>query len=82
VIRAPKGRLTLSTDFLVQDKGEPDATAPQANQHALEDLPVDVLVYLLVDRVREGIPFGPNACESGACEPEFPSLSRPPIAAA
>ena len=82
VIRAPTGRLTLSTDFLVQDKGEPDATAPQANQHALEDLPVDVLVYLLVDRVREGIPVGPNACEFGACEPEFPSLSRPPIAAA
>ena len=25
VIRAPTGRLTISTDFLVQDKGEPDA---------------------------------------------------------
>src|SRR5438270_10683351 len=25
VIRAPVGRLTMSTDFLVQDKGEPDA---------------------------------------------------------
>ena len=28
VIRAPAGRLTMSTDFLVQDKGEPDAVAP------------------------------------------------------
>ena len=28
VIRAPAGRLTLSTDFLVQDNGEPDAVGP------------------------------------------------------
>jgi hypothetical protein len=42
VIRAPAGRLTFSTDFLVEDKGEPNATAPQAEQHALEDLPVEV----------------------------------------
>ena len=42
MIRAPAGRLKFSTDFLVEDKGEPDATAPQAEQHALEDLPVEV----------------------------------------
>jgi hypothetical protein len=30
VIRAPAGRLTVSTDFLVNDDGEPDAIAPQA----------------------------------------------------
>jgi hypothetical protein len=35
VIRAPPGRLTLSTDFLVHDNGESDATAPQAEQYAL-----------------------------------------------
>jgi hypothetical protein len=29
VIRAPAGRLTMSTDFLVQDKGEPDLIAPR-----------------------------------------------------
>ena len=34
VIRAPAGRLTMSTDFLVHDDGEPDAVAPQAEQHA------------------------------------------------
>ena len=28
VIRAPTGRLTMSTDFLVQDNGEPDAVGP------------------------------------------------------
>jgi transglutaminase-like putative cysteine protease len=53
VIRAPEGRLTMSTDFLVQDKGEPDAIAPQAEQHALEDLPVEVLIYLLGSRYCE-----------------------------
>src|ERR1700730_10150241 len=46
VIRAPAGRLTASTDFQVQDNGEPDPIAPQAEQHALENLPVDVLIYL------------------------------------
>ena len=29
----------MSTDFLVKDSGEPDAVAPGAQQHALEDLP-------------------------------------------
>jgi transglutaminase-like putative cysteine protease len=53
VIRAPAGRLTMSTDFLIQDKGEPDMIAPQAVQHALEDLPVDVLLYLLGSRYCE-----------------------------
>ena len=47
------GRLTMSTDFVVQDSGEPDAVAPQAQQHALEDLPVEVLVYLLGSRYCE-----------------------------
>jgi hypothetical protein len=36
----------MSTDFLVQDMGEPDATAGEAAQHPLEELPVDVLIYL------------------------------------
>ena len=53
VIRAPAGRLTMSTDFLVQDNGEPDAVAPQAEQHALENLPVEVLIYLLGSRYCE-----------------------------
>jgi transglutaminase-like putative cysteine protease len=53
VIRAPTGRLTMSSDFLVQDNGEPDAIAPGAEQHALEDLPVEVLIYLLGSRYCE-----------------------------
>jgi hypothetical protein len=53
VIRAPVGRLTLSTDFLVQDSGEPDAVAPNAEQHDLENLPVEVPIYLLASRYCE-----------------------------
>jgi transglutaminase-like putative cysteine protease len=53
VIRAPGGRLTMSADFVVEDKGAPDETAPQAEQHALEDLPVNVLIYLLGSRYCE-----------------------------
>src|ERR1700692_4590107 len=34
VIRATAGRLTVSTDFLIRDNGEADATAPQAEQSA------------------------------------------------
>jgi len=53
VIRAPAGRLTVSTDFLAHDDGKPDAIAPWAEQHALEDLPVEVLLYLLGSRYCE-----------------------------
>src|ERR1700746_1406831 len=38
VTRAPAGRLTMSTDFLMQDNGQPDAIPAQAEQHALEGL--------------------------------------------
>jgi transglutaminase-like putative cysteine protease len=53
VIRAPAGQLTMSTDFLVQDNGQPDVVNLQAEQHALEDLPVDTLVFLLGSRYCE-----------------------------
>ena len=43
VIRAPAGRVSMSTDFLVQDNGEPDAIAPLAQQHELARIiqPID-----------------------------------------
>jgi hypothetical protein len=37
VIRAPSGGLSISTDFLIQDSGEPDAVGPPAQQHELDD---------------------------------------------
>jgi transglutaminase-like putative cysteine protease len=53
VISAGAGRLTMSTDFVARDDGTPDPIAPQAMQHALEDLPVDVLIFLLGSRYCE-----------------------------
>jgi len=53
VIHAPKGRITLATDFYVHDSGAPDAVAPLAEQHPLEKLPVETLVYLLGSRYCE-----------------------------
>jgi transglutaminase-like putative cysteine protease len=53
VIHAPRGKVTLSTDFLINDSGVPDAVAPDAVQHPLEKLPVDTLVYLLSSRYCE-----------------------------
>jgi len=34
VIHAPKGRLILSSDFLIRDDGKPDESALDAEQHA------------------------------------------------
>ncbi|MET7247600.1 transglutaminase family protein [Methylobacterium sp. EM32] len=49
-IVAPPGRLTVSADFLVQDSGWPDEVALGAVQHPVQDLPDDVMVYLLGSR--------------------------------
>lgn len=50
---APPGRLTLSADFVIRDSGLIDPYAPQAVQHPVEDLPPDVLLYLLGSRYCE-----------------------------
>jgi transglutaminase-like putative cysteine protease len=49
-IVTPVGRLTISADFVIRDSGEPDPVVPDAEQHAVEDLPDDALVYLLGSR--------------------------------
>ncbi|MEA2873135.1 MAG: hypothetical protein QOH67_3111 [Hyphomicrobiales bacterium] len=53
VITAPAGRLTLSTDFLVQDSGELDPVVPGAMAHPLQELPVEALVFVLGSRYCE-----------------------------
>jgi hypothetical protein len=53
VLRAPQGRLTLSSDFVIADSGEADDSAPLASQIPLDTLPVDTLVYLLGSRYCE-----------------------------
>jgi transglutaminase-like putative cysteine protease len=52
-VLAPAGLLTLSADFVVNDTGQVDEYAPDAPQHAVQDLPDDVVVFLLGSRYCE-----------------------------
>jgi transglutaminase-like putative cysteine protease len=52
-IVAPTGPLRIATQFIVSDPGTHDLVAPHAAQHAIEELPDDVLVYLLGSRYCE-----------------------------
>ncbi|MDD2877711.1 MAG: transglutaminase family protein [Acidiphilium sp.] len=52
-IVAPTGQLSIMTDFQVRDFGEPDRTAPGAVQVPVEELPTDILIYLLGSRYCE-----------------------------
>ncbi|MBR9763996.1 MAG: transglutaminase family protein [Rhodobacteraceae bacterium] len=47
---APPGEFTLTTDGIFRDAGQLDPHCPDAQQHAVEDLPFDTLVYLLGSR--------------------------------
>ncbi|MCE8471552.1 transglutaminase family protein, partial [Rhodovulum sulfidophilum] len=47
---APTGEFTLSTDGIFRDCGLPDPVAPDVPQQAVQDLPFDMLVYLLGSR--------------------------------
>ena len=50
---APEGRFTLGTDGVIHDRGQRDAEALEAQQHAVEDLPAEVLPFLLGSRYIE-----------------------------
>jgi transglutaminase-like putative cysteine protease len=52
-IVAPAGRLRLSARALLRDSGEPDPIAVAAEQHPVNELPEDVVVYLLGSRYCE-----------------------------
>jgi transglutaminase-like putative cysteine protease len=52
-IVAPAGRLRLWNDTLVEDSGQPDPVWPRAEQHPVQDLPPEVLPYLLASRYCE-----------------------------
>ncbi|WP_156678260.1 transglutaminase-like domain-containing protein [Sphingomonas profundi] len=52
-LTAPAGDTTISCDFVVEDSGEPDRQSPDAVQHAVADLPDDIIVYLLASRYCE-----------------------------
>jgi transglutaminase-like putative cysteine protease len=50
---APPGEIRLSTDAVINDTGQPDATDPDAAQFAVEALPSETLVYLQGSRYCE-----------------------------
>ena len=52
-IVAPAGRTRIASTAVVNDAGLPDPYVPSAQQHAVEDLPDDVLLYLLGSRYCE-----------------------------
>jgi transglutaminase-like putative cysteine protease len=58
---APAGRITFSSDFIIEDSGTPDPSVLEAVQHPVEDLPDDVLVYLLPSRFCETDLLSPMA---------------------
>ncbi len=47
---APEGRITFSSDFLIQDGGQPEPAAEGAVQHDIDDLPDPIIEYLLPSR--------------------------------
>ncbi|MDK9894096.1 hypothetical protein, partial [Klebsiella pneumoniae] len=49
-IIAPPGMTEITNEFLINDSGLHDATAPGARQLPINELPDDVLVYLLGSR--------------------------------
>lgn len=50
---APAGRVSMSTDALIQDSGLADAVAPYAQQHPVNELPEETLIFLLGSRYCE-----------------------------
>ena len=52
-IVAPPGRFRLAASGLVNDSGLPDPVVPQAQQHAVDDLPEETLLFLLGSRYCE-----------------------------
>lgn len=52
-IVAPAGRIVITADALINDSGDTDPVVLDAQQHPVEQLPADTLVYLLGSRYCE-----------------------------
>ncbi|WP_207461115.1 transglutaminase family protein [Azospirillum sp. SYSU D00513] len=52
-IVAPAGRIRISTNALLYDTGEPDPVVPTARQTPVQNLPSDVLLFLMGSRYCE-----------------------------
>ena len=47
---APAGRMRITTDAIINDRGLTEPVVPDAQQHPVESLPEETLVYLLASR--------------------------------
>lgn len=52
-IVAPKGEIKLSSNAVIRDAGQPDVVVPSAQQHYVQDLPEETLMFLLGSRYCE-----------------------------
>ena len=52
-VLAPAGKIAFRNEALVSDSGLPDQQVPNAPQLQIQDLPSDVLIYLLASRYCE-----------------------------
>ncbi|WP_157219857.1 transglutaminase-like domain-containing protein [Flavisphingomonas formosensis] len=52
-LTVPPGGVTLSADFVIEDSGEVDVRAPDGPQMPVEELPDEILLYLLGSRYCE-----------------------------
>jgi transglutaminase-like putative cysteine protease len=58
---APAGVMRLSTDFVIEDSGQPDDVSPWAQQHPVSQVPDDALIYLMGSRYCETDRLSPLA---------------------
>ena len=49
-IVAPQGRITIASNAVVRDSGKPDTVVTSAQEHSIQDLPEEVVVFLLGSR--------------------------------
>jgi transglutaminase-like putative cysteine protease len=74
-ILAPGGSLTIKTDALIRDSGEPDKVVPGAWQHPVQDLPEETLVFLLGSRYCETDLLSQTAWNTfGETQPGWPRV--------
>jgi transglutaminase-like putative cysteine protease len=60
-IVAPKGQIRIASTAVVKDSGEPDVVAPYAQQHSIQELPEEALVFLLGSRYCDTEKFSETA---------------------
>jgi transglutaminase-like putative cysteine protease len=74
-VTAPAGTFQIRADTVITDLGLPDAIAPTAGQHAVQDLPADTLLFLLPSRYADSDRLADVAWDLfGATEPGWPRV--------